>query len=172
LRGIAQPSSDETVHQSKLRGDGVFEVFEPAAEPRVEVLDDPPQTVASASFRQGARLVLERLPALVAHESSSTPEPTAEEIESLAWLSRVADPRLVRMRRQPVGRRPRRDLARRRLRFLRRPTQDPRLREEAASAERAPPYDTGPRFREGDIRDCLGARALSRGSRRIVGKLP
>src|SRR5271166_4687716 len=109
----AQPSPDEAVEETELGWDSMLEIVEPSAERRIELAHDPFQAVAPAAPRRGAHSILERFQALLAHVSTPRLEPVAEEIEPLPRFARVADLRLVRMQRQAVGRRPRRDLAER-----------------------------------------------------------
>src|SRR5947209_4187081 len=101
----AQPSADEAVKDAKQSRRGMLEAAEPSLKHRVEVLDDPVETVASAPDRPGPHLVLERRQALLAHQPATRFEPVAQELEPLARLLAVADPG------QAVGCHPRRDLA-------------------------------------------------------------
>ena len=102
-----------------VNGVACSKIREPAPKHGVEVADDPIQTVAPSASRLGAHFVLERLQALLAHVSTPALEPIAQELESLARLSRVADACLVGVQRQAVGRRPRRHPAQRFLGFFR-----------------------------------------------------
>ena len=70
-----------------------------------------PEAVAPATHRPRPHLVLERPQALLANEPAARLEPVAKEVEPLARLLAVADPRLVRMQGQAVGSHPRRYLA-------------------------------------------------------------
>src|SRR5437868_5749265 len=67
---------------------------------------------------------LERVPALLAHEAVAGLEPVTQEVEPLARVSAVADPRLVRVQREAVFRHPRLGLAECGHRLVFRPTQD------------------------------------------------
>src|SRR5882724_1595321 len=91
----------------------MLEVAEPSPKHRVEVLDDPVEAVAAAPDRPGPHLVLERLQALLAHQPATSFEPVAQELEPVPRLAAVADPCLVWMEGQAIGRHPRRDLAER-----------------------------------------------------------
>src|SRR5271155_3860973 len=95
----AQPPSDEAVSVAKHGGNGVFEVTEPSSKHGIEIGDDPIQAHAPVSLRPGAQLFPERFQALLAHVPSPALEPIAQKFESLARLSGVADPCLVRVRR-------------------------------------------------------------------------
>src|SRR5207253_6077680 len=117
----AQPSADEAVKDAKQSRRGMLEVAEPSLKHRVEVLDDPVETVASAPDRPGPHLVLERRQALLAHQPATRFEPVAQELEPLPRLLAVADQRLVRMAGQAVRCPPRRDWARRRPALVVRP---------------------------------------------------
>src|SRR5438034_5217200 len=78
----AQPSADEAVKDAKQSRRGMLEVAEPSLKHRVEVLDDPVETVASAPDRPGPHLVLERRQALLAHQPATRFEPVAQELRS------------------------------------------------------------------------------------------
>src|SRR5260370_30436795 len=86
----AQPSSDEAIQDAEFGWHDILEVAEPPSEHGIEVGDDPPQAHAPASSCLGAHLVLERVPALLAHEAVAGLEPVAQEVEPLAPLSPVA----------------------------------------------------------------------------------
>jgi len=85
---------------------------------------DPRQRVAARAFRLRPHLVPESLPALVAHKPATRLEQVAEELESLAPLSAVADARLLRVEGEAAFRDPRFDLGERRGRLGFRPAQD------------------------------------------------
>src|ERR1700724_3624382 len=109
----SQPPPNETIKVAELEWCGVLEIAEPSPQRRIEIRDDPREAVTSAAYSLGPHLVLERSQALLSHEPATRLEPVAEEIESLSRLSAVDDPRLVRMQRQAVGRRPRLDFTQR-----------------------------------------------------------
>ena len=102
---------------------GMLEVTKPSPKHRVEIADDPLETVASAPDRSRPHLVLERLQALLANQPEpalgpakgrtrgARLEPIAEELEPLPRLSAVTNPRLVRVKGQTVLRYPRLNLA-------------------------------------------------------------
>src|SRR6202163_604776 len=119
-----QPPPNETIKVAELEWCGVLEIAEPSPQRRVDIRDDPREAVTSAAYRLGPHLVLERFQALLSHEPATRLEPVAEEIESLARLSAVNRPRLVRMQRQAIGHRPRVDFAQRGPRLLFRPAED------------------------------------------------
>src|SRR6266404_8704912 len=85
----AQPSSDEAIQGAELGWHDILEVAKPPSEHGIEVGDDPPQAHA---------------PALLAHEAGAGLEPVTQEVEPLARVSAVADPRLVRVQREAVFR--------------------------------------------------------------------
>src|SRR6266700_7106019 len=104
----AQPPSYKAVEEPELGWSRVLEVAEPAPKHGIEVGNNPLQAHAPTTARLAAHLVLERSQAFLAHEPTPALEPITEEVESLARFSRVTDPRLVRMQRQAIRRRPRR----------------------------------------------------------------
>src|SRR5438876_12349579 len=106
-----QPSADEAVEDAEQSWRGVPEVAKPSPKDRVEVIDDPLQAVAPAAARHASNFVPERPQALLAHQPATCLKPVAQEIEALSRLAAVADPCLVWMEGQAVGRDPRRDLA-------------------------------------------------------------
>src|SRR5882672_6975182 len=120
----AQASADKAVEDTEQSWRGMLEVAKPPPQQRVEVIDDPPQAVAPAAARQTSHFVLERLQALLAHQPATCLEPVAKEIETLSRLAAVADPCLVWVQDQAVGRHPRRDLAQGDLGLRFRPAQD------------------------------------------------
>src|SRR5215472_5092250 len=101
-----QPSSHKAVDGAEHTRRRMLEVAIPAAQRRIGVTDDPTQAVASGADRPASHLVPERLQALLANQPPACLEPIAEEVEPLPRLLAVADPRLVRVQRQPVLRHP------------------------------------------------------------------
>src|SRR5882724_1227519 len=120
----AQPPPDETIKNAELEWCGMLEIAEPSPQRRIEIRDDPREAVTSAAYRFSPHLVLERSQALVSHQPTTRFESVAEEVESLPRLSAVDDPRLVRMQRQAIGRRPRIDFAQRGPRLVFRSAED------------------------------------------------
>src|SRR5215216_1931618 len=79
----AQPPADELVEHDKSAGTGMFEVAEPAAQHRVEAVDDPRETLSARSSRLRPDIVLEAGQALLANKAPSGFEPVAEELKPL-----------------------------------------------------------------------------------------
>jgi hypothetical protein len=111
LRRGAQATAHEAVEDAEQSRGGVLEVAEPTPKHRVEVGDEPREAVASAAAGLRPHLVLERLQALLADQPTTGLGPVAQELEASPRLSAVADPRLVRVEGEAVGRHPRLDLA-------------------------------------------------------------
>src|ERR1700751_3584418 len=107
----AQPAADKAVEDAEQSRCGVLEIAKPAPKHRVEVADDPLEAVASAAAGHASHFVLERLEALLAHQPATRRKPVAQELKSLSRLAAVADPCLLWVQGQAVGRDPRLDLA-------------------------------------------------------------
>ena len=70
-----QPSADEAVEDTEQGWCGMLEVAKPPPKHRVEVIDDPLQAIAPAAARPASHFVLERLQALLAHQSATCLKP-------------------------------------------------------------------------------------------------
>src|ERR1700687_4921180 len=66
----AEPSADEAVDGAEDARCRVLEVAEPAAQYRVEIVDDPSQAVASGAARLTPHLVLQRHSALLSDKAA------------------------------------------------------------------------------------------------------
>src|SRR5712691_10904305 len=103
---LAQPPSNEAVECDEGGRVGMLEVAEPAAQHRVEIIDDPLEALASCPSCLGPDVVLEAGQALLTDPTPAGFEPVAEELEALPGPPAVADMRLVRMQTQAVLRHP------------------------------------------------------------------
>jgi len=101
---IAQPPADPAVKRSERRAMAVLEVFKPAAQRRVEVLDDLGQAVSRCAFGRRPDRILELLQTLGARPATAGREPVAQEVEAV--FRGVDQPRLGRMQAQAGVRRP------------------------------------------------------------------
>ena len=98
----AQPSPDKPVELAEGGVMGMFEVAEPAAQQRVEILHGAGEAVAACAPRLLSYAVLERVQALLAHLSPAGFETVAEELEPLPRLPAVTDMRLCGVQRETV----------------------------------------------------------------------
>ncbi len=87
----AQPPSDKPVELAEGGVMGMFEVAEPAAQQRVEILHGAGEAVAACAPRLLSYAVLELVQALLAHATPAGFETVAEELEPLPRLPAVAD---------------------------------------------------------------------------------
>jgi len=71
----AQASADKAVEDAEQSWRGMLEVAKPAPQHGVEVIDDPLQAIAPAAARPASHFVLERLQALLAHQSATCLKP-------------------------------------------------------------------------------------------------
>src|SRR5215469_15567988 len=107
----AQPAADKAVEDAEQSRCGVLKIAEPAPQQRVEIMDDPLKAVASAAAGDASHFVLERRQALLAHQPATRLKPVAQELKPLSRLAAVADPCLLWVQGQAVGRDPRLNLA-------------------------------------------------------------
>src|SRR5215469_1669092 len=107
----AESSADEAIEDTEQSWRGMLEIAKPSPKHRVKITDDPLEAIATAAASQASHLVLERLQALLTDQPAPRLKPVAEEIEPLSRLAAVADPCLVWMQGQTIGRDPRLDLA-------------------------------------------------------------
>src|SRR5215469_5994447 len=73
-----QAAADKAVEDAEQSRCGVLKVAKPAPKHRVEVTDDPFETVAPTAARHAPRFVLERLQALLTHQPATRLKPVAQ----------------------------------------------------------------------------------------------
>src|SRR5271166_6068121 len=119
----AQPPPDKPVELAEGGVMGMFEVAEPAAQPRVEIRHGTGEAVAPCAPRLLPYAVLELVQALLAHVALAGFETVAEELEPLPRPPTVADMRLFGMQREAIFAHPGANLREGGLRLLACPAQ-------------------------------------------------